>query len=158
MVYNRVMIKSKELKRYNLPEDRILLGVIDAKPNSTLFILFIIGMFLIVIKAYIYGTALISISVLSFLFLPKKEMIEFYDEYLVLYNHANRNVCEMIYYSDVLKWKYNSGVYYDDLEIVLSDESTHTIDGFSKVEYETLLNRFLKDKKDKTKKSRSKSA
>lgn len=63
----------------------------------------------------------------------------------------------MIYYDDVLKWKYNSGVYYDDLEITLVDDSVHIIDGFSKVEYETLMNRFLKDKKDKTKKSRSKS-
>lgn len=151
------MIKSKELKRYNLPEDRILLGIVDAKPNGSLFVIFMFGMILIVAKAYIYGILTASVCVLAFLFLPRRIMIEFYGQYLVLYNHANKNDCEMIYYDDVLKWKYNSGVYYDDLEITLVDDSVHIIDGFSKVEYETLMNRFLKDKKDKTKKSRSKS-
>ena len=141
--YNNFVIKSKELKRYNLPEDRILLGVVDAKPNGSLFVIFLFGMFLIVAKIYIYGILTASVCMLAFLFLPKRVMIEFYGQYLVLYNHANKNDCEMIYY--------------DDLEITLVDDSTHTIDGFSKVEYETLMNRFLKDKKDKTKKSRSKS-
>ncbi len=147
-------MKSKELKKYNLPEDRILLGVIDAKPTWYLFVVFLIGMFLCVFREYMIGLFVSSIVTLALIFLPKRVMIEFYEDYLVLYNHASKNDCEMIYYEDIVKWRYNYGINYDDLEIILTDDSTHIIDGYSRVEYETMMNRFLKDKKDKSKRSR----
>ena len=52
VLYNKTM-ESKELKRYNLPEDRQLLGIIDAKPSAILFLIFLMGITLVVIKQYL---------------------------------------------------------------------------------------------------------
>ena len=150
------LMKSKELKKYNLPEDRILLGLIDAKPNTFLFLFFLIGLALVATTHYTVGAFITGVSTMAFMVLPRRILIEFYENYLVLYNHAGKNDCEMIYYEDVVKWRYNYGISYDELQIILTDNSTHTIDAYSKVEYETLMNRFLKDKKDKTKRSKGK--
>lgn len=148
-------MESKELKRYNLPEDRILLGIIDAKPDSYLLIVFFLGVILLLGKNYILGMAFISLTLLAFLFLPKRVLVEFYENYLVLYNHASKNDCDMIFYDEVVKWRYSYGVSYDELEIFLVDDSVHRVDGFSKMLYETQMNRFLKDKKDKTKRAKN---
>ena len=149
-------MKSKELKKYNLPEDRILLGLIDAKPNTFLFLIFLIGLALVATAHYTVGAFITGVSAMAFMVLPRRILVEFYENYLVLYNHAGKNDCEMIYYEDVVKWRYNYGISYDELQIILTDNSTHTIDAYSKVEYEALMNRFLKDKKDKTKRSKGK--
>lgn len=76
-------MESKELKRYNLPEDRQLLGVIDAKPSLILFIIFLVGLFLLVIRQYVLGTIVIAVATLSFVLLPSRVLIEFYYDYLV---------------------------------------------------------------------------
>ncbi|MDO4501328.1 MAG: hypothetical protein Q4B60_08695 [Erysipelotrichaceae bacterium] len=145
-------MKSKELKKYNLPEDRILLGIIDAKPNAILFVSFFIGLIFLLFKQYVWGAIICGYAMMLMTFLPGKVLVEFYEEYLVLYNHANKNDCDMIYYDEVVKWRYNYGISYDELTITLIDDSNRSVDGFSRVEYETKMNRFLKDKKDKTKK------
>lgn len=152
-MYNYFM-ESKELKRYNLPEDRVLLGIIDAKPDTYLFIVFIVGVILLLTKQYTLSIVFISSPILAFIFLPNRVLVEFYDKYLVLYNHASKNDCEMIYYDEIVKWRYVYGTSYDELQIKLVDDSAHSIDGFSKMLYEGYMNRFLKDKKDKTKRSK----
>jgi len=149
-------VKSKELKHYNLPEDRVILGQIDAKPTAALYILLAIGSCLITVKQIIWGSSIILLSIVGIILLPKRVLIEFYYDFLVLYNHANKNDCEIIYYEDVVKWKYVSGLGYDTLKITLVDNSLHLIDGFSKITFENQMNRFLKDKKEITKKSKNK--
>lgn len=145
-------MESKEIKRYNLPEDRILLGLIDAKPTIYLFIIFVIGVLFLLGKNYTLSIIFMSTGILSFIFLPERILVEFYENYLVLYNHASKNDCEMIYYDEIVKWRYSSGVSYDELQIELIDDSLHIVDGFSKIIYENQMSRFLKDKRDKTKK------
>ncbi len=147
-------MNSKELKRYNLPEDRFLLAVIDAKPSFILFLIFIIGLVLVVARQYSVGIVVTLLAAISYITLPSRVLIEFYQNYLVLYNHANKNDCEMIYYDEVVKWRYVYGINYDYVELILVDDSTHTIDAFSRTLFEGLLNKYLKDKKDKTKRKK----
>lgn len=147
-------MNSKELKRYNLPEDRFLLAVIDAKPSFILFLIFIIGLVLVVARQYSVGIVVTLLAAISYITLPSRVLIEFYQNYLVLYNHANKNDCEMIYYDEVVKWRYVYGINYDYVELILVDDSTHTIDAFSRALFEGLLNKYLKDKKDKTKRKK----
>ena len=143
-------MKSKELKIYNLPEGRIVLDVIDAKPNIWIFVIFTIGLLLTIYNQLIWGISLILFSFFMIVMLPKRVLIEFYHDYMVLYNHANKSDCEIIYYDDVLKWKYSLGLSYDTLSIHLVDDSVHNVDGFSKFAYEVVMNRYLKDKKEKS--------
>ena len=147
-------MNSKELKRYNLPEDRYLLAVVDAKPSFILFLIFIIGLVLMVIRQYSVGIVVTLLATISYVALPSRVLMEFYQNYLVLYNHANKNDCEMIYYDEVVKWRYVYGINYDYVELILVDDSTHTIDAFSRSLFEGYLNKYLKDKKDKTKRKK----
>ena len=147
-------MNSKELKRYNLPEDRYLLAVVDAKPSFILFLIFIIGLVLMVIRQYSVGIVVTLLATISYVALPSRVLMEFYQNYLVLYNHANKNDCEMIYYDEVVKWRYVYGINYDYVELILVDDSTHAIDAFSRSLFEGYLNKYLKDKKDKTKRKK----
>lgn len=147
-------MNSKELKRYNLPEDRYLLAVVDAKPSFILFLIFIIGLVLVVVRQYSVGIVVTLLATISYVALPSRVLMEFYQNYLVLYNHANKNDCEMIYYDEVVKWRYVYGINYDYVELILVDDSTHAIDAFSRSLFEGYLNKYLKDKKDKTKRKK----
>ena len=147
-------MNSKELKRYNLPEDRYLLAAVDAKPSFILFLIFIIGLVLVVIRQYSVGIVVTLLATISYVALPSRVLMEFYQNYLVLYNHANKNDCEMIYYDEVVKWRYVYGINYDYVELILVDDSTHAIDAFSRSLFEGYLNKYLKDKKDKTKRKK----
>ena len=149
-------MKSKELKTYNLPEDRIMLSKIDAKPTELLFVFFVAGIFLLVFRQYIWGIAIISGSICAAAFLPSRTLAEFYFDFMVLYNHANKNTCEIIYYDDVVAWNYSYGMGYDTLNIRLVDDSSHNVDGFSRFLFENHMNRYLKDKKEKKKKTKNK--
>ena len=55
-------MKSKELKTYNLPEDRVLLANIDAKPNGVILLVFAFGLLLVAFKQYVWG---VSIALLA---------------------------------------------------------------------------------------------
>lgn len=151
-------MKSKELKTYNLPEDRIVLAYIDAKPTIAIFIIFIFGDILLAYQQYLMGVAIMLMTLGAMFLLPSRKLIEFYSDYLVLYNHANKDVCEMIYYEDVISWHYTYGVAYDKLNFKLTDNSIHSVDGFSIITFENQLNKYLKDKKEikKEKKKRNK--
>ena len=151
-------MKSKELKSYNLPEDRVLIGIIDAKPTGLILGILLIGAILTAMKVFISGIMLMGVAAIAFYFLPKRVLIEFYSDFMVLRNHANFNDCDVIYYEDVVKWRYHTGLSYDSLDITLVDDSVHSIDGYSKITYETFMNKFLKDKKDKTKPLKNKTA
>ena len=149
-------MKSKELKTYNLPEDRVLLANIDAKPNGVILLVFVFGLLLVAFKQYVWGVSIAVLASCASFVLPNKVLIEFYQDYMVLYNHASKFTCEIIYYDDVVVWNYDFGITYDTLTIKLVDDSTHNVDGYSKIVFENLMNRFLKDKKEKKKKSKNK--
>ena len=150
-------MKSKELKTYNLPEDRVVLSYIDAKPVIAIFIIFALGGILLAYQQYLIGGAMMLMALGAMFLLPSRKLIEFYSDYLVLYNHANKDVCEMIYYEDVVSWHYTFGVAYDKLNFKLADDSIHSVDGFSIITFENQLNRFLKDKKEVKKEKKKKS-
>ena len=43
---------------------------------------------------------------------------------------------------------------YEYVEITLVDDSIHVVDAYSRTEFESYLNRFMKDKKDKSKRKK----
>ena len=69
------------------------------------------------------------------------------DHYIVLYNKARKDECNIIYYDDIKSWEYKSKVSMDELVIVLQDDSIQKMNAFSKTEFEKKLNKYIKDKK-----------
>lgn len=147
-MYNYFM-NSKEIKSYNLPASHHPVQVIDAKPYSILFFLLVIGAALSLYSGLMYGFALLILGAMVFVMLPRRILLEFCDDYMVMYNRPSNNECMMVYYCDIERWKYQKGIYYDELVIDLVDGSHETIEAFSKSTFEFALEQHVPDKKIK---------
>ena len=146
-------MKSIEIKQYNLPQDRFLVDRIDAKPNYLFGLLIIFGIFLLGYNtASLFGFIVIAFGVACIVFMPNVVLMEFYDNYLVMFNKANKNTCFLVYYNEVASWYYSWSANKDFLNIELIDGSVIKIEAFSKPLFESKMNRFLKDKHKKNNK------
>ena len=141
-------MKTKEIKVYNLPEDRLINETIDAKPYLLITLIIIFGLFLMG-EDLTSGLTVALFGVAILLFMPRRTLIEFYDDYLILYNKANHYFCTMVYYEDVASWHYSYGITVDELLIELNDGNVLSIEGFNKMLFEGNMNRYLKNKKHK---------
>ena len=143
-------MKSKELKIYNLPEDSQVIAQIDAKPNFLFTITILMGLFSFMMNIpSSYGVILILVSLYGLTYMPRVVLMEFFNEYLVIYNKADKSKCVLIYYEDILSWHYSRGARHDYLYVELVDGRTERVEAFSKTIFESNMNRFLKDKKRK---------
>lgn len=149
-------MKSKELKSYNLPDNRLYNSSIEAKPVVALSILMIIGFTIMFFGFYIYGIGIFILASFSLLFLPNHKIIEFYDEYMIIYNKARRDECNIVYYDDITSWEYATFMYKDELIISLKDGTLQKVNAFSKKLFEKELNKYKPKKKDKTTKKKEK--
>ena len=140
-------MKSKELKNYNLPDNRTYNEVLDAKPVKLLLLIITIGFILLLNKAYIFGCALFFLGAACLMFLPSRKLIEFYDDCMIIYNKARKDECNIIYYDDVKSWEYKVTVSDDELIFILVDGSVQKVDGYSKIKFEKQLEKYMKDKK-----------
>lgn len=140
-------MKSKELKNYNLPDNRTFNQSLEAKPMRFLVLMMLLGFILLLAKRYTSGVALFFFGAACLIFLPNRRMIEFYDNHMIVYNKARKDECNIIYYEDVKSWEYRVKVSCDELIINMEDGTIQKVDGFSKSEYENCLNKYIKDKK-----------
>ena len=114
-------------------------------------IMIMIGLFSFIASfPKVYGFILIGFSICALIYMPRVLLMEFYNEYLVVYNKADKNNCVLIYYEDITSWYYSRGASHDYLYIELSDGRLEKIDAFSKSIFESNMNRFLKDKRRKS--------
>ena len=147
-------MKSKELKTYNLPSERLVNSSINAKPIGLFIFLIAAGLIMTFIqKTQVIGVMMWMGASVFMMFLPSRVLAEFSDDYVVLYNRADRNDCVLVYYEDVVSWKYDRGVTEDELTINLEDGTSTRIEAFSKTLFESRFNQYLREKKEKSSKS-----
>lgn len=139
-------MKSKELKSYNLPDHRLYNDCIDAKPIVMLMFIMSVGFMVMFLGLYVQGAAIFIVSAFSILFLPSRRLIEFYDDYMIVYNKARKDECNIIYYDDAKYFEYISSVYMDKVIITLSDDSTQSVSAFSKTKFEKQIGRYIPKK------------
>ena len=145
-------MKSKELKTYNLPYEDMIIGSIDAKPNFLFSVLIVIGFISYFSPiSFFYGATIIIFSLIILMFTPRVTLMEFFQNYLIMYNKADKNSCVMIYYDEVVSWYYTWSTNHDYLYIELEDGSVERIEAFSKTLFESNMNRFLREKKKSAK-------
>ena len=141
-------MKSKELKTHNLPVDIFPISKIDAKPDVLFILLILLGLFSFTLHiTSFYGITIILTSLCVLLFMPKVRLMEFFQEYLVMYNKADKNSCVLIYYDEIASWYYTWSANRDYLYIELENGSVEKIEAFSKTLFEANMNRFVREKK-----------
>ena len=150
-------MKSKSIKSYNLPNDREISVTIDAKPYALMVILTIIGFTLTLFSAGMFpGIIVIILGCFAIIFLPRRILLEFCDEYVVVYNKANHYDCFVIYYDEIVSWTYVKKVSYDELTFELIEGVTETVECFGPWRTERILNIYAPNKNKKKRKTRSK--
>ncbi len=141
-------MKSKELKTHNLPADVLPVSTIDAKPDWLFVLIMLIGFFSFTWDlSPFYGATLILTSLCVLLFMPKVHLMEFFSDYLVMFNKADKSSCVLIYYDEISSWYYTWSANRDYLYIELENGSTEKIEAFSKTLFEANMNRFVRGKK-----------
>ena len=138
-------MNSKEIKAHNLPKDRKVIYHMETKPYVMLFVLFGIGVitfyFNNVLAAVICATVLYAI-----LLLPSKVLLDFTENYLVMYNRPSKSDCIMIYYDEIVSWSYKKGNFEDELFIELIDGKVERIECFGRLKVRQLLTRYAPNK------------
>jgi len=138
---NKILIK-------NLPNEEFKSHTINVKPYNFLYVLMACGfMLLFGSKIHILmGIILMLFCCFALIFLPDRKLVEFRDDYLVLYNQRNRNECLMIDYDEIVSWTYRMHYPYDTVYIELVDGRVEMCDMFSKHVIKKLFNVYMPDK------------
>ena len=146
-------MKSQRILIRNLPTDAFYnTKKIAVKPTTALYCMLAVGAaFFFINQVFaLVAISLVLVSVFSLVVLPDRKLCEFSREWMVLYNQHNRQECMMIYYEDVVSWRYEWHSTVDTLVICLTDGTTESIDVYGKLRLEKLMNEHLKGKEIKS--------
>lgn len=127
-------MRSKVLKIRNLPRDMQVLNEVKVKPISSLCFLFVVAVLLTFTKTSwaIVGVVLLSIVLFAFLVMPDRCLMQFTEEYLILYNCKDRDECYLIYWNEILHWRYIRRNDEDTLWIELVDGHIEMIECYNR--------------------------
>lgn len=78
-----------------------------------------------------YGMVVMGICLFS-LFLPDRTLVEFYPDFLVLYNQKDQDMAYLCMWQDIVQWRYEYHTAVDQVFVTLVDGSTQAVDMFSK--------------------------
>ena len=81
--------------------------------------------------------------------MPTVPVIEFYQDYFVMHNRAEKSNCVIVYYNEVKSWHYSWSAKDDFLIVELEDGTIEKTKAFSKTIFELHMYKFLKDKHKK---------
>ena len=142
-------MESKKLLVNNIPDGKIL-QIIRAKPVNHLFLIIATGMVFVVSNAnsvlQVVGIFMFVIAVFGLAFLPERRLVAFYKSYMIVYNEVDRSFCNLLYYDEILSYRYIRGRKYDVLSIEMVDDSVYEVPCFSKSMTTTIMREFAKDK------------
>lgn len=144
-------MKSQMIKTRNLPDWTHQPHMIHVKPVAFLTLVGLAG-----IALFVSGTAWVGIglilsitSVFALLMMPDRILIQFTPEYMVLYNHRDKETCTVIYWEDLVNWQYEFHPSYDTLTCFLVDGSVQHIDLYAKRPAAKYLNQYAPGKEIK---------
>ena len=104
------------------------------KPVLILWIMLFTGGLIIVMKPYLLpaGMTVMLLALFAILVMPDRDLCEFTPQYIVLFNQRDRDDCMIIYWDDIVSWRYEKKTGVDHLVFTLTDGSTEIQEMFSK--------------------------
>ena len=140
-------MKSKDIKTCNLPNEDPAYKL-EVKPVPLLVVIIVVGIILLG-KYPSYGLLLVSLGVFALICLPSITLLEFMHDYLILYNKAAKTDCVMLFYDEILSWRYIKGKASDFLVIELVDGRKESIECFNYMYIAKYLNFYAAGKQVK---------
>ena len=126
-------MKSQVIRKRNLPKDINVSYRVQLKPTVGLIIMVLLGMIFITAKPYLIlsGIMMGMLGVFCLFVMPDGVLCEFTRDYLILYNRKGSD-CMLVYWEDIVSWKYEKHSSTDSLIIILVDGSTETLECYSR--------------------------
>lgn len=145
-------MRSQQIKVKNLPIECLSAPAIRVKPKVILYLLMLIGIVLLFVYSYyaIIGAILIVIATFSLLVLPDHDLVRFTKDYLVLYNNRDRSMCSLVYWDEIVNWRYERHSTNDYLVISMVDGSSQNVEMFSKASIQSYMDLYAPGKELKT--------
>ncbi|NLC96686.1 MAG: hypothetical protein GX675_03860 [Erysipelotrichaceae bacterium] len=127
-------MKSKTIKQRNIPPYPYIIKSIRVKPTGILMLMIIIGFILLFSNRdfAMIGVLIISISSFSLLVLPDSKIIDYTNEYAIIYNCIDRDECKLIYWDEILSWQYKWHTDKDEMIIEMVDLSLEVIETYKR--------------------------
>ncbi len=72
------------------------------------------------------------VGLFGIFFLPGKALTDFTPEYVILFNRADKSDCTIIYYDEIIAWRYIKGRRFDKLEITLENGQIEEVECFAR--------------------------
>lgn len=143
-------MKSKKLKIRNIPQSTSL-EEIFVKPTIGLVILMFIGSIVMLFNEFFsfIGLLIVAITLFFMTVAPDRKLIEFTVDFVVLYNCRMRDECFLIYWDDILSWRYVWHADEDELLIELVDGSFQRMPVFSRKRIIPLMRYYAEGKEKK---------
>ena len=138
-----MQLKSKILKKWNLPSYGVRLGKITSKPYPILIAFLGGGVILILVRQPVFGIAVCALSFYQLCIGHNDSLCEFYDQYVVFYSPKEPDDCYIMFWEDVAEWKYHSGVTHDTLHVLLKDGQVLDFSSLSRRKTEHFFRRFV---------------
>ena len=145
-------MKSQVIKAKNLPVWTHQPYTIHVKPVAFLAVMGLAGIGLFFTKGTLIGVGLILtiVSIFALLMMPDRILAQFTPDYMILYNHRDKNICSIIYWDELVNWQYEYHGSYDVLSCCLIDGTVQSIDLYSKRRAAKYINMYAPGKEIKT--------
>ncbi len=126
-------MKSQTIRKRNIPSDINVARRVQLKPTVALVLLMLTGMVLVAARPYLMvsGLMMSMLGAFCLFVMPDGILCDFTKDYLILYNRSSVD-CMLVYWDEIVDWKYEWHPNSDYLIISLVDGSSETLEVYSK--------------------------
>ncbi|MCR5229149.1 MAG: hypothetical protein K6D03_03390 [Solobacterium sp.] len=145
-------MKSQVIKIRNLPEQEKKPKAVRVKPTELLLLCAAAGLAVAVTGSSAAPTGLVLCvsAMFALTMLPDKKLIEFTPDFLIMYNLRDNDSCMIIYWDEIVQWRYDYHQAHDELVVYLVDGSTQSQDLFGKYAILRQMNMYAAGKEIKS--------
>ena len=145
-------MKSQEIKIRNLPVSEIKPKSVRVKPVEILLALVALGVYFIFQRNLLTSTGmvLVLLGISCIILMPDRTLAQFLPDYMIMYNSRDREICQMVYWDEVVSWQYEWHAMSDLLVVTLLDGSTQSVDMYSKRSVAKYMRQFAPNKEKKS--------
>lgn len=138
-------IKSKHLKKWNLPGYGTKLDCVKSKPYPFLFAFLAASVILFSLNQKVIGIALLALTCYQLGVGNNSTICEFFDRYVVFYDAQDHDGCYILFWQDVAQWQYCCGIFRDTLSVTLRDGTSLTFNSLSRRKIEHYFRQYVPD-------------
>ncbi len=138
-------MKSKVLKLRNIPYESLLLYKMNIKPTAFLVGVLVVGVVLLFFPDPIttYGIITCTITCFALVAMPDRTLLEVRNNTIIFFNRKDESECTILYYDEIVSWRYVKNRSCDFLIVETIDNETHTSEVYKSKHLINLLNTLL---------------